>query len=127
MVRLYRPQDFKWLDEWSVFHEGKRMLPSFIPSVGFVSEDEAGPAAYWGMAQSDTVYVMGIFLVTRPGLPKEDRKEHVKNVMQAAKEWIVKMDKRLFCLSEKQSVKLHLEASEFKQFDGSYGFHYFGG
>jgi hypothetical protein len=127
MVRAYRSQDFNWLDEWSVFHEGRRMLPTMIPQVGFISEDDSGPAAYWGVARTDTIFAMGMFLVTRPGLKREDRKEHVKNVILAAKEWAKKMNVSLFCLSEKPSVKLHLEASGFSTYGDSFGFHYIGG
>lgn len=126
MVRLYRPQDFKWLDEWSMFHEGKRMVPSMIPQVGFVSEDELGPAAYWGVCRTDTIYVMGIFLVTRPNLERSKRKEHVKNVILAVIDWAKKQKLALFCVSEKASVKLHLEASGLKTYGDGYSFHFVG-
>lgn len=127
MVRLYRPKDFKWLDEWSVFHEGERMVPSMVPQVGFVSEDELGPAAYWGVCRTDTIYCMGIFLVTRPNLERDKRKEHVKNVIQAVTDWASKQKLALFCLSDKASVKSHLEASGFKLHSDGLSWFHFGG
>ena len=124
MVTQYTQAQYELLESWWHFHQAPSMPMASIPETSYFSCSEAGePLAFVSLYLTNSNIAWGETLVTRPNLPREERKQAVAEVLSHIKMVCAQMELVLLALSDSASVNFHLEKAGFTKDSKGYYLH----